>query len=115
MTALLSRPAWHSASLGRLWRLAARRMWDRLEDDARAPVLGVSEQIVPDVLRTLAIPGYAAPAHPLGCRLPDRSRRPETHRLWVGASAQRRAEQVLVAVMPCLARVAARCASSASR
>jgi len=77
-----------------------------------------SEQIVPDVLRVLAnagVPGYAAPAHSAGWRLRGRSRRPETYRVWVGASAHGRAEEVLVAVMPRLARDAARRADSAWR
>ena len=73
---------------------------------------------MPDVLRALAdagVPGYAAPAHPPGKRLPDRSRQPETYRLWVGASAHGRAEEVLVAVMPRLTREAARRADRAWR
>jgi len=117
MTAPVSRPAEHSARLGRLWWLPAGGYGNGL-DAAWAPVLEVSEQIVPDVLRSLAnagVPGYAAPAHPPGYRLRDRSRQPETYRLWVGASAHGRAEQVLVAVMPRLAREAARRADRAWR
>ena len=103
---------------GRLWWLPAGGFGNGLDDAAWAPVLGVSEQIVPDVLRVLAnagVPGYAAPAHSAGWRLRGRSRRPETYRVWVGASAHGRAEEVLVAVMPRLARDAARRADSAWR
>ena len=118
MSAPISRPAEQPARPGRLWWLPAAGYGNGLDDAAWAPILEVSEQIVPDVLRALAnagVPGYAAPAHPPGYRLRDRSRRPETYRLWVGASAHGRAEEVLVAVMPRLAREAARRADSAWR
>jgi hypothetical protein len=118
MTAPISRPAEQSARPGRLWWLPPGGYGNGLDDSAWAPVLEISEQIVPDVLRALAdagVPGYAAPAHPPGYRLRDRSRRPETWRLWVGASAHGRAEDVLVAVMPGLTREAAARADSAWR
>ena len=118
MTAPISRPAEHSTRPGRLWWLPADGYGNDLDDAAWAPVLEVSEQIVPDVLRALAnagVPGYAAPARPPGYRLRDPSRQPETYRLWVGASAHGRGEEVLVAVMPRLAREAARSADSAWR
>ena len=118
MTAPVSRPAEQSAGPGRLWWLPAGGYGNGLDDAAWAPILEISEQIVPDVLRALAdagAPGYAAPAHPPGQRLRDRSRQPETYRLWVGASAHGQAEEVLVSVMPRLAREAARRADSAWR
>jgi len=118
MSAPISRPAEHSAHPGRLWWLPPGGDGNGLDDTAWAPVLEISEHVVPDVLRALAdagVPGYAAPAHPLGYRLRDRSRWPETYRLWVGASAHGRAEEVLVTVMPRLAREAARRADSAWR
>jgi hypothetical protein len=118
MTAPISRPAEQPARPGRLWWLPPGGYGNGLDDAAWAPVLEISEQIVPDVLSALAnagVPGYAAPAYPLGYRLRDRSRRPETYRLWVGASAHGRAEEVLVAVMPRLAREAATRADSAWR
>lgn len=114
MTAPRSRPAEHSAHLDRLW-VPARCCGNGWKTPRWAPVLEVREQIVPDVLRTLAMSGHASPAHPLGYRLPDRSRRPGIYRLWVGASAHGRAERVLVAVMLRLAWEAARCADSAWR
>jgi hypothetical protein len=118
MTAPISRPAERPARPGRLWWLPPGGYGNGLDDAAWAPVLEISEQIVPDVLRTLAaagVPGYAAPAHLPGYRLRHRSRQPETYRLWVGASAHGRAEDVLVAVMPRLAREAARRADRAWR
>jgi len=118
MTAPISRPAEQPARPGRLWWLPPGGYGNGLDDTAWAPVLEISEQIVPEVLRALAdagVPGYAAPARSLGYRLRDRSRRPETYRLWVGASAHGRAEEVLVTVMPRLAREAARRAGSAWR
>jgi len=118
MTAPISRPAEQSTRPGRLWWLPAGGSGNGLDDAAWAPVLEISEQIVPDVLRALAdagVPGYAAPAHPPGHRLRDRSPQPETYWLWVGASAHGRAEEVLIAVMPRLAREAARRADSAWR
>lgn len=118
MTAPVSRSAEQSAGPGRLWWLPAGGYGNGLDDDAWAPVLEVSEQIVADVLRALAdawVPGYAAPARPLGQRLRDRSRLPEPYRLWVGVSAHGRAEEVLLNVMPRLTRQAARRADSAWR
>ena len=118
MTAPISRPAEQSACPGRLWWLPPGGYGNGLDDAAWAPVLEISERIVPDVLGALAdagVPGYAAPAHPPGHRLRDHSRRPETYRLWVGSSGHGRAEDVLVAVMPRLAREAARRADSAWR
>jgi hypothetical protein len=118
MTAPISRPAEQFASHGRLWWLPAGGYGNGLDDAAWAPVLEISVHVVPDVLGALAdagVPGYAAPAQSRGYRLRDRSGRPETWRLWVGASAHGRAEAVLVAVMPRLAREAARRADSAWR
>jgi hypothetical protein len=118
MTAPVSRPASQPASHGRLWWLPAGGYGNGLDDAAWAPVLEISERVVPDVLGALAdagVPGYAAPARPPGFRLRDRSRQPEPWRLWVGASAHGRAEEVLVAVMPRLAREAARRADRAWR
>jgi hypothetical protein len=112
MTAPISRPAEHSVRPGRLWWLPADGFGNGLDNAAWAPVLEISEQIVPDVLRTLAnadVSRCAAPAQR------DRSLRQETYRLWVDASAHGRAEEVLVAVMPRLTREAARRADSAWR
>ena len=118
MTAPISRPAEQSARPGRLRWLPACGYGKGLDDAAWAPVVEIGEQIAPDVLRALAntgVPGYVAPAHLPGSRLRDRSRQPETYRPWVGARAHGRAEEVLTAVMPRLAREAARRADHAWR
>jgi hypothetical protein len=118
MTAPVSRPAEQAARPGRLWWLPAGGYGNGLDDTAWAPVLEISEHVVPDVLGALAdagVPGYAAPARRLGYRLRDRSRQPQAWRLWVGASAHGRAEEVLVAVMPRLVREAVRRADNAWR
>jgi hypothetical protein len=118
MTAPVSRSAEQAAGPGRLWWLPAGGYGNGLDDDAWAPVLEISAQIVADVLRALAdaaVPGYAAPARLPSHHLQGRSRQPETYRLWVGASAHGRAEEVLLAVMPRLAREACRHADSAWR
>jgi|SRR5579875_928217 hypothetical protein len=118
MTAPASRPAARTSPAGRLWWLPAGGYGNGLDDTAWAPVLEISEQVVADVLgelRNASVPGYAAPAHSPGELLRDRPRRPAAYRLWVGASAYGRAEEVLVAVMPRLAREAARRGGSAWR
>jgi hypothetical protein len=111
MTAPVSRPAARTARSGRLGWLPPGGYGNGLDDATWAPVLEISEQVVADVLGALAsagVPGYAAQVRPPGGRLRDRSPRPDTWRLWVGASAYGTAEAVLLAVMPRLAREAAR-------
>lgn len=106
------------ARRGRLWWLPGSGQGNGLDDDAWVPALEVSQQIVPvllEVLRDAGVPGYAAPARPAAARLRARSGYPGTFRLWVGASAYGEAESALLAVMPQLAREAARRADSAWR
>jgi hypothetical protein len=115
MTAPVSRPTGQPVSPG---RLSAGRYGKGLDDVAWAPILEIGEHVMPDALRALAnagAPGYAAPAHPPGYRLRDRSQRPETYRLWAGASAHGRTEDVLAAAMARPVREAARSAGSAWR
>ena len=50
MTAPISRPAGQFASHGRLWWLPAGGCGNGLDDTAWAPVLEISERVVPDVL-----------------------------------------------------------------
>jgi hypothetical protein len=106
MTVPVSRPVARLGRFGRLWWLPAGGYGNGLDDCAWAPVLQVSGQIVPQLLSALreaAVPAYAARA-----RQPRHSgRQPENFQLWVGASAYGRAEAVLLAVMPRLAREAA--------
>jgi len=118
MTAPVSRPAAHAGRLGRLWWLPADGRGNGLDDDAWAPVLEVSQQIVPEllnVLRAAGVPAYAAPARSPGARLRDGTGHPESYQLWVGASAYGEAETALITAMPYLMREAARHGDSAWR
>jgi hypothetical protein len=118
MVASVSRPATQTGRRGRLWWLPPGGYGNGLDDDAWAPVLEVSEQVVPAVLRALGevgVPAYAAPARSGANRLKRRTSRPEGYQLWVGASVYGRAESTLVKVMPDLKREAVRHADSAWR
>jgi hypothetical protein len=118
MMAPVSRPAVHAGQRGRLWWLPADGHGNGLDDQAWAPVLEITEQVVPQVLsilRDAGVPAYAAPARRPGARLRDPAQAAEGWRLWVGASAHGRAEDALVAVMPQLIRQAARHAGRAWR
>lgn len=118
MSASVSRPAEQTGRRGRLWWLPSGGRGNGIDDDAWAPVLEVSEHVVPALLRALGeagVPAYAAPARSGAWRLRDHSRRPTGYRLWVGASFYGRAEIILVRAMPDLAREAARHADSAWR
>jgi hypothetical protein len=118
MAASVSWPATQTGRRGRLWWLPSGGYGNGLDDDAWAPVLEISEQVVPAVLRALGevgIPAYAAPARSGATRLRRRARRPEGYQLWVGASVYGRAESTLVKVMTELKREAARDADSAWR
>jgi hypothetical protein len=118
MSASVSRPIPEAGRPGRLWWLPPGGHGNGLDDEAWAPVLEVSERIVPALLarlREAGVPAYAAPARSGAARLRDRTGRPKSYRLWVGASAHGAAENALVVVMPYLAREAARQADSAWR
>lgn len=111
MMAPVSRPAPRYGGCGRLWWLPAGGLGNGLDDDAWAPVLEVSERVVPRVLSALyraGVPAYAAPAGLAAGRLRDRSARPPGYQLWVGASAYGEAESALLAVMPSLVAGAGR-------
>jgi hypothetical protein len=115
MTAPVSRPTGQPVSPG---RLSAGGYGKGLDDVAWAPIPEIGRHVVPDALCALAnagAPGYAAPAHPPGHRLRDRSQRPETCRLWAGASAHGRAGDLPAAAMARLVREAARSAGSVWR
>jgi hypothetical protein len=89
-----------------------------LNDNSWAPVLVISEQVVPQVLKALQaalVPAYAAPTCPAAGWLRDRSGQPADCQLWVGATAYGRAEAALLAAMPSVAREAADRADSAWR
>jgi len=118
VTSAASKPLRYAGQAGRLWWLPAGGQGNGLDDDSWAPVLEVSDEVVPQVLRVLrdaGVPAYAAPARPAATRLRDRSARPVGHQLWVGASAYARAETALVTAMPSLVREAAEHADAAWR
>lgn len=119
MTAPLTRPAQTRAGrLARLWCLRQGGYSNGLADNSWVPVLEVSGRVVPRLLgalRDAGVPGCAAPAGPAARRLGDRSGRPATWQLWVGASGYARAETALLTVMPSHAREAAGRADSAWR
>jgi hypothetical protein len=118
MTASVSRPAVQLSRFERLWWLPAGGYGNGLDDRAWAPALQISEQIVPqvlDALRDAGVPAYAARVRAPLRRSQDRVRQPDSYQLWVGASAYSRAEAALLAVMPRLARAAARRSDSAWR
>jgi hypothetical protein len=118
MTAPVSRPVAHAGQLGRLWWLPADGYGNGLNDNAWAPVLEISRQIVPtllDMLRQAGVPAYAAPARPASAQLRESGSQPEGYRLWVGASAYGEAETALISAMPYLARQAAQHGDSAWR
>jgi hypothetical protein len=111
MAESVSRPAEQTGRRGRLWWLPPGGYRNGLDDEAWAPVLEVSERVVPTVLCALAdagVPAYAAPASSGASRLEDHTERPEPYQLWVGASAYGRAEMALVRLMPYLTKDAAR-------
>jgi len=110
MTASVSRPAGQPTRLGRLWRLPAGGYGNGLDDQARAPTLRVSEQVVPQVLdgpRAAGASAYAACMRPTLPGPRDHVRKPGSYQLWAGASAYSRAGATLLAAMPRLAREAA--------
>lgn len=118
MAAPVSRAMDRSGQVARLWWLPAGGYGNGLDDDSWAPVLEISERVVPrllSVLRDVGVPAYAAPVRPAAGRLRDRSGRAPGCQLWVGASAYGRAEAVLLAAMPSVAREAASRADSAWR
>jgi len=118
VTSAVSKGLRYAGQAGRLWWLPAGGRGNGLDDDSWAPVLEVSDEVVPQVLRVLrdaGVPAYAAPARSAAARLRDRSGLPAGCQLWVGVSAYARAETALVTAMPLLVREAAEHADSAWR
>ena len=118
MVSAASKPLRYTGQGGRLWWLPAGGRGNGLDADSWAPVLEISDEVVPRVLAALrdaGVPAYAAPARPAAARLRDRSGQPVGCQLWVGASAYARAETALVTMMPSLVREAAEHADAAWR
>jgi hypothetical protein len=103
MPASISRPATVPQRFGRLWWLPPGGLGNGIDDDAWAPILDVSADIVAPLLaalRTAGVPAYAAEAAPSAVSASRAARR--AYRLWVGSSAHGRAEETLIAVLPSL-------------
>lgn len=89
MPASISRPVAQPRRFGMLWWLPSGGISNGIDDDAWAPILDVTADLVEPllaVLREAGVPGYAA-------------RRPGAgpgFRLWVGSSAHGRAEEALM-------------------
>jgi hypothetical protein len=113
MPASVSRPVAQPGRFGRLWWLPSGGIGNGIEDDAWAPVLDVTADLVEPLLaalRDVGVPAYAAaePRHrtPRRHRAPRRHRTPQPrasnvpgYRLWVGSSAHGRAEETLIRVL----------------
>jgi hypothetical protein len=119
VTAAVTRPVQQRAGyFARLWWLPEGGDGNGLGDSAWVPVLEISEQVVPQVLKVLrdaGVPGYAAPARLAAGGPRKRSGRPAGWQLWVGGSGYGRAEAALLAAMPSVAREAAGRGDSAWR
>jgi hypothetical protein len=98
MPASVSRPLAQPRRFGKLWWLPSGGISNGLEDDAWAPILDVTADLVEPLLAALreaGAPGYAAAV--------TRRRSARRHagaecgcRLWVGSSAHGRAEETLI-------------------
>jgi hypothetical protein len=118
MVASVSRLVMQNGTVWRLWWLPAGGLGNGLDDDAWAPVLEISERLVPRVLSSLrssGVPAYAALAHPAAVRSRSKGKSavPPGYQLWVGAYGE--AETALLALMPSLARETADQADAAWR
>jgi len=109
MPASISRPVAQPRRFGTLWWLPSGGIGNGLGDDAWAPILDISADLVAPLLAALreaGVPGYAAAG--------TRHRTPRRHgsnepgyRLWVGSSAHGRAEETLISALGAL-----RCATA---
>jgi hypothetical protein len=89
MPASIARPVAQPQRFGRLWWLPSGGIGNGIDDDAWAPILDVTTDLVAPLLAALreaGVPGYAA-----------RRRGAEPgYQLWVGSSAHGRAEEALM-------------------
>lgn len=107
MTMPVSRPAPRYGAFGRLWWLPSGGLGNGLDDVSWAPILDISERVVPEILaelRRAGVPAYAAPSGTMADMLRARPGRPAGYHLWVGGSAYGDAESALLALMPSLSR-----------
>jgi hypothetical protein len=98
MPAPVSRPLAQPRRFGKLWWLPSGGISNGIEDDAWAPILDVTADLVEPLLAALreaGAPGYAAAV--TRRRAPRRHAGAESgYRLWVGSSAHGRAEETLI-------------------
>jgi hypothetical protein len=98
MPASVSRLVAQSRRFGTLWWLPSGGISNGIEDDAWAPILDVTVDLVEPLLAALreaGAPGYAAAV--TGHTTPQRRAGNEPgYRLWVGCSAHGRAEETLI-------------------
>lgn len=107
MSASISRPLQRPQQLGRLWWLPPGGQGNGLDDEAWAPILEVSTDIVAPLLaafRAAGVPAYAATTQPAASPRSAGAAAPCDYRVWVGTSAYGRAGDTLIAIMPSLTR-----------
>jgi hypothetical protein len=98
MSASVSRPLAQPRRFGKLWWLPSGGLSNGIEDDAWAPILDVTADLVEPLLAALreaGTPGYAAAVTRRAPRRRHAGAGPG-YRLWVGSSAHGRAEETLI-------------------
>jgi hypothetical protein len=100
MQASVSRPVAQPQRSGTLWWLPSGGISNGIGDDAWAPILDVSADLVAPLLAALreaGVPAYAAAGtRPLGTAPRRHGGAEPDYRLWVGSSAHGRAEETLI-------------------
>jgi hypothetical protein len=105
MPASASRSVAGLQRFGRLWWLPSGGQGNGLDDDAWAPILEVSADVVTPLLaafRAAGVPAYSASIRPAISRRGGRGPEAADFRVWVGSSAYGRAVETLVTVLPAL-------------
>jgi hypothetical protein len=108
MQASVSRPVAQPQRFGRLWWLPSGGISNGIGDDAWAPILDVSADLVTPLLAALreaGVPGYAAAVARRNAPRRRAASEPRC-RLWVGSSAHGRAEETLIKALGQLRRAA---------
>lgn len=109
MSASVSRPVAQPQRFGSLWWLPSGGISNGIGDDAWAPILDVSGDLVTPLLAALreaGVPGYAAAVTWRDAPRHGAAKEPRC-RLWVGSSAHGRAEETLIKALGRLRRTAA--------
>jgi hypothetical protein len=106
MSASVSRPVAQPQRFGTLWWLPSGGISNGIADDAWAPILDVSADLVTPLLTALreaGVPGYAAAVARHNAPRGRAATQPRC-RLWVGSSAHGRAEETLIKALGRLRR-----------